>query len=920
MEKTPKILNHSNSSQNMDSVKVRDEFTTSAEVRDELIDELRKYMIGPHWGNDEVIDTVPKFTYLTGILYPQDSQVEEENLSHEEHDPTHEEEVPDNTSINSLNLSSFGLTCMLEIETNEITINVDYGIYSSKKIVLPNGKKKTLHKRTHFEQQELISIPDKVESDETIPLEIKFGELRVYFKQTTDGILCSVYMINTYQTHTPSSKNIIFQPTLEIYSEKNQIKHNIPKDFSKVKGSDESLFDLIFDSKKNFGFGHGTSVNWDDSNIVGKNIGRINTDFLPKFTQEKIEPTSPESFSNSSEVKSCVNMKKLSEVIDYTQYKDMLSIFPKLYSDWITAELKLNLENILDKKTGEIQIKRCQDALKRIEEGIQIISTDSTAGKAFQFMNKVMSIQRLCSENVEKNIEINEFYPPILENASGEWRLFQLGFILMNIKSFLSEKNTAKQLDDNDVDENSIRQSRETADLLWFPTGGGKTEAYLGIIAFVLAMRRLSASKFPNFDGDLEPGPEAFGTSVLMRYTLRLLTVQQFQRAASLMCACEYVRRKEPETWGRMQFLVGLWVGQASTPNQLMGKDNYTSAEYTILNSRKYHRTPEQHNPMQLLNCPWCGDKLNADNYDLYKDAEFNLPERMRCYCLNDKCDFNKNRLRLNPKTKSADTEVCLPILTVDSDIYNWCPSLLISTVDKFAQIAYNSNVGNIFGKINKFCHQHGFRNTDKEKNGGHKETKKIEPSHTYFTIENLLPPDLIVQDELHLISGPMGTLTALYETAIDYFCKNTVRDMRPKIIASTATTKSADTQIETLFNRKTDVFPPQGFEFGNTFFSSTNPNASGKIFLGISPTARSPITTLAMTSASIMRRVRYLKEEKKIDDSVLDPYYTLISYFNSKRELGGAYGTYSDTVPDYFSQIMENIEDRKIYEDEDHE
>ena len=110
----------------------------------------------------------------------------------------------------------------------------------------------------------------------------------------------------------------------------------------------------------------------------------------------------------------------------------------------------------------------------------------------------------------------------------------------------------------------------------------------------------------------------------------------------------------------------------------------------------------------------------------------------MRCYCLNDKCDFNKNRLRLNPKTKSADTEVCLPILTVDSDIYNWCPSLLISTVDKFAQIAYNSNVGNIFGKINKFCHQHGFRNTDKEKNGGHKETKKIAPSHTYFTIENL--------------------------------------------------------------------------------------------------------------------------------------------------------------------------------------
>ena len=915
MKHIPKVLNDFHLYKIMDSVQVRDKFTTAAGVRDELIDELKKYMIGPHWGNDEVIDTVPKFTYLTGILYPQDSQVEEENIPQEEHNPDHEEEIPDKSSINSLNLSSFGLTCMLEIETKEIQININYGTYSVKKIIT-NGRKKDLHPRTHFEQQELVTIPNDVESNKIIPLEIKFGELRVYFKQSPNGILCSVYMVNTYQTLTPSSKNIIFQPTIEIYSAKNEIKHNISENFSKVKGSDETLFDLIFDSKRNFGFGHGSSVNWDDSDIVDKNIGRIYTDFLPKFTQEKIEPTNPESLSNSSEIKSCIDMKKLSEITDNTQYLEILSIFPKLYSEWINSELILNLENITDKKTGEIQIKRCQDALKRINEGIQIISTDPTAGKAFQFMNKAMSLQRLCSDNVEKNIETGEFYPPIIENASGEWRLFQLGFILMNVKSFLSQKNSAKKLDGTIISEDDIQQSREIADLLWFPTGGGKTEAYLGIITFVLAMRRLSAQKFPNFDGNLEPGPEAYGTSVLMRYTLRLLTVQQFQRAASLMCSCEYIRRQETETWGSMQFLVGLWVGQASTPNQLKGKDNPRSAEYTILSSRKNGRTPEEHNPMQLLNCPWCGDKLNARNYDLYKDTDFNLPERMRCYCLNNKCDFNKNRLRLNPKTNSADTEVCIPILTVDSDIYNWCPSLLISTVDKFAQIAYNSSVGNIFGKINKFCFQHGFRNTEKEKNGGHKDTKKVEPTHTYFTIPNLSPPDLIVQDELHLISGPMGTLTALYETAIDYFCKNNMRNMRAKIIASTATTKSADTQIETLFNRSTNVFPPQGFEFGITFFSNINSNVPGKIFLGISPTARSPITTLAMTSSSIMRRVRYLQEQG-ISNSVLDPYYTLISYFNSKRELGGAYGTYSDTVPDYFSQIMENIEDRKIYEDE---
>ena len=159
-----------------------------------------------------------------------------------------------------------------------------------------------------------------------------------------------------------------------------------------------------------------------------------------------------------------------------------------------------------------------------------------------------------------------------------------------------------------------------------------------------------------------------------------------------------------------------------------------------------------------------------------------------------------------------------------------------------------------------------------------------------------------------------MGTLTALYETAIDYFCKNNKRNMRAKIIASTATTKSADAQIETLFNRTTKIFPPQGFEFGKTFFSNINLISPGKIFLGISPTARSPLTTLAMTSSSFMRRIRYLQEQG-VSNEILDPYYTLISYFNSKRELGGAYGTYADTVPDYFNQIYNNIEDRKTYD-----
>jgi len=894
----------------MKSVQVRDKFTTAAEVRDELIDQLKKFMVGPQWGNNETIDTGPGSTYVAGKLYPQDSDVEQENVPAEE---SQDDEVSDKTSINSLNLSSFGLTCMLDAQTEQIKINVHYGTYSSIKI--GDDDKNRLFPRTHHSQSELLPIPKPVESTKIIPLDIDFGQLKIYFKRSSSGILCSVYMVNTYHSHIPSFGKIIFQPNIEIISEKNQIKHNVPENYSKVTGSDENLFELLFDTKKNFGFGHGCSVTWNDSAIVDGNIGQIYTDFIPQYTQDKIGPLDPESLSDpvvAQSIKSCMSMKKLSEETDYTKYSEILLEFPKLYSNWINTELESNLETISDKQIGKIQIKKCQDTLKRINEGINIISTDPIAGKAFQFMNKVMSIQRLCVTTTEQNKENKEYTPPIIENASGEWRLFQLGFILMNVKSFLSEKNSAQKLDGNDINENDIRDSREIADLLWFPTGGGKTEAYLGMISFVMAMRRLTGRKLSNPNGEQILHPEAFGTSVLMRYTLRLLTIQQFQRAASLMCACEYVRRQDLSVWGNLQFSVGLWVGQASTPNQLIGKDNSTSAESTIARARQNGIIPEEHNPMQLLSCPWCGDKLDAYNYEIYKDTKFNLPQRMRCYCKNNKCFFNKNNLRLNPNTNSSDTEVCIPILTVDDDIYDWCPSLLISTVDKFAQIAYNPNIANIFGKVNIYCTQHGF--LDKEKVGSHKLGKNMDPKHIYFSINNLTPPDLIVQDELHLISGPLGTLTALYETAIDYFCKNNKRKMRPKIIASTATTKSANIQIETLFNRRTNIFPPQGFEFGKTFFSTIDLISPGKIFLGISPTARSPLTTLAMTSGSLMRRIRYLREQG-VPDGILDPYYTLISYFNSKRELGGAFGTYSDTVPDYFDQIFDNIENRKTHD-----
>lgn len=863
-----------------------------SDVRANIIDEFKKYMLGPHFGNDEIIDTKPQFTYMTGILYPQDSEAEQENTDNETGDGS-DHEISDKSIRNSLNQSSFGLTFLLDSSAESFKVKVEYGTYSSQKI---KHSSKPLYQREHHEDEFVIPTRSSTFDQK---MEVPFC-VKAYFKKSTNGRICSIYVVNSHHaTNSARTKHIIFQPKIEIISDNKRIIHSDRNIISQPHGLDEGLFEMIFHEKRNFGFGHGCAVSWDDSEVEGKNIGRIWTDFIPEYEQKKIKHVDPD-----GELCSCVDMKALSEVDDFSQYSEMLSGLPTRYHEWIQDNLETTKSQAENPELAERQIRSCDDTCKRIEEGIRIISTDKNAGKAFQFMNRVMSIQRLCADTVQENIDKQKFDPPIVENASGNWRLFQIGFILMNVKSFLGEKNNAKDSNGKNISEDEIIQSREIADLLWFPTGGGKTEAYLGIIAFALAIRRLSASGMQGF-----PDISAYGVSALMRYTLRLLTIQQFQRAATLMCACEYVRRESPETWGTQQFLVGLWVGMSATPNTLLGDDR-TSAESVIGRARRSGKSPEEHNPMQLLNCPWCGKEMDAFCYEVRGNSSLHQPDRLRAYCKNKKCFFHKNNL------VQPGLEVCIPILTVDDDIYRWCPSLIVSTVDKFAQIAWNEKIASIFGNVNKFCYKHGFLDT--RKTGDHKKERSSEAGHRYFSISPLVPPDLIVQDELHLISGPMGTQTALYETAIDFFCKNNARNARAKIIASTATTKSASSQIATLFNRnETKIFPPQGFEFGKTFFSDVNLDDPGKVFLGICPTARSQMTILAMSAASFMRKIRRMQEQG-VEEKLLDPYYTLISYFNSKRELGGAYGTFSDTVPDYFNQIFNNIENRTAYSERD--
>ena len=372
------------------------------------------------------------------------------------------------------------------------------------------------------------------------------------------------------------------------------------------------------------------------------------------------------------------------------------------------------------------------------------------------------------------------------------------------------------------ADENS--EERKLTDLLWFPTGGGKTEAYLGISAFVIFLRRLRHRD------------NGGGVSVIMRYTMRLLTFQQFERASAMICNCELIRRQEKIPGGEIG--IGLWVGSALTPNKLedaqkilAGEDD--NDEYTI------------GNPVQITKCPYCGCKISENNYSI------DIPvKRMKISCSSPECQFSHG----------------LPIYLIDEEIYEHKPSYIVATIDKFAQMAVNEECSNLFGN------------------------------------NRILPPELIIQDELHLISGPLGTITGLYEAAIQKIC--TRNGIKPKVVASTATIRNAAEQIKGLYASDHTQFPPQAINHDDSFFAelSTRNERPARTYMGCMAIGTSPTTMMIRTLASELFATRYLSEQED-DEKVIDSYWTLTAYFNSLRELGGA-----------VIRVIDDVQDRFIY------
>jgi hypothetical protein len=420
--------------------------------------------------------------------------------------------------------------------------------------------------------------------------------------------------------------------------------------------------------------------------------------------------------------------------------------------------------------------------------------------------------------------------------------------------------------------------SHAVADLLWFPTGGGKTEAYLGLTAYAMGLRRLQ--------GTIAGRSGEHGVAVLMRYTLRLLTLQQFQRAAALICACEMIRREDEARWGRTPFRIGLWVGARSTPNKTEHANEALKRTRDVT-FKQASRIGGTGSPVQLKSCPWCGSTIDPGRH-MRVEAVSSSTGRTLTFC--------GDKLGTCPFSERKSPDEGLPVLVVDEEVYRRLPTLVIATVDKFAQMPWNGAVQMLFGQVDGYCARHGFSSphlpdTDHRKRGKLAATKLTEHGP-------LRPPDLIIQDELHLISGPLGTLTGLYETAVDALCSWQVdgKTVRPKLVASTATIRRARDQIHALFLRNVEVFPPQGLDAGDNFFARERPPVEqyGRRYIGICAPGR------RLKAAVIRVYVAQLAAAKSLYDQFgahADPWMTLVGYFSSLRELAGTRRLVDDDI-----------------------
>jgi hypothetical protein len=814
------------------------------------VEKLLMGPLNPDENGVEILDSPPLDTYLTGILWPlsdyaafallEESEQEKlpvkENYDQGNNDSGDTDEGAPLHSI--IKPSSVGLTFHLPSGETSFKIEVTGARYQKTASDLgfdlrDSGEGTTdIWKRIPFyytvnssdlQPGEYLRLK-KFKDPDGVYYEPGFLEISVRRRFIDNMLAVTATVINRSVPDEDRNSSALFQVSLSASVDETDCFYARKQTF-KSSDEDRTSNNLIYMYAREFAVGHGIAAGWEPVDPE-KDVKKVYTTWIPVWKLNSISPEGhPDLNVIKAKGKSILKAAVLGIEGNREETLEQLRGFVTVYDKWIDkqAENIKYLEGELRDTAGD-HINLCKTVVKRMCEGISFLAGDENAWVAFCLANQVMDNQAKGPSRSEDQRN------PLI------WRPFQLAFLLLTLKS------TA---DSNDAYRNCM-------DLLWFPTGGGKTEAYLALTAFIIFYQRLINPEYR----------DKSSVTVIMRYTLRLLTIQQFQRAAAMICAANLIRRNDPNRLGETPISLGLWVGSGATPNRLFPRyPNDNSALEALEKERQAPPRPTS-TPVLLLICPYCGTKLNFNNYKLNQ-----LPESLDIICPNEKCPGKGEPL---------------PVHTVDTEIYSRRPSLIIATVDKFAQLPRNADTGNLFG------------------------------------IPDGLPPSLIIQDELHLISGPLGTVCGLYETAIDFLCSR--NDQMPKVIGSTATIGRAKSQVINLFNRSVSQFPPPVLDARHSFFAEENKEQDGRLYLGISSSGRSPKFTLQAVTAVLLQITQSMYDSNCYSEKDIDPYWTTALYFNSLRELGGADFMLNDDIPKsitFYANRLETPNRAEIYKEE---
>lgn len=885
--------------------------------RQKLIDGLHEEIIGPkknfsgaqklseatsesernssfyYWEYADVKEEVyygrPERQYNSGLLYPlevamkevylddasgeinpeDDGEADIENNLKEEDTEETQENVP--ISANVYLPSSMGLTVAVNPEENDLDVIFRCGFYQEKLLndVIQQGGSTNWNFRKSLRRQIKIGLEEGnfqklLTLEDLSGVEIKHLSLRI------DGLVRvirlsdenkSIKLVTITATNMTSisnqkeireTENILFQCQLDLlgvnygfqpYPNASSLNANI--------SDEDKKFDLLYASEKNYGFGQNCSTEWIEKN---EKVDEIWTTFLPEY---EIKTMTPDISLKGKKIE--ISHASLASAQNAQELIAILEPMVIGYENWRKDIGKINVKEYY-KKIFQANLDEIDISLNRMKRGMEILQSNPQAFKTFRLTNLAMlmqmtngkEIRHISSEdgrtvfdrereNIFESLSFtsldslsvnlgNELRKSLSDSPFRfyKWRAFQIAFLLMTIESIVDKKSS----------------DRELVDLIWFPTGGGKTEAYLSVAAFSILYRRIV-------------NPTDTGTDVIMRYTLRLLTADQFQRSARLLCSLDYIRKQFPQIFGENEISLGMWVGASNTPNQ---NDQAKTRLNHIIKGTKPH--------FPIASCPWCGAELKVLN-GAYHGFKLNKGELLG-YCPDNTCIFHEG----------------LPIYFVDEQMYSRAPTFLIGTIDKFVQLTWNSRGRSFFGLNN--------------------EGQRI-----------VSPPNLIIQDELHLISGPLGTLTGIYECLIEELCTDWRKEtygIKPKIICATATIKAFDEQIRALFGRKNSkLFPPSGVDINDNFFSTIEKdergeNMPGRKYVGVHPFTQGRLQTEVQVTGSLLEQVGNLPENER------DPFWTILSFYNTINDIGKALTLSEQDIPYHMKQFYDvrNIDSSK--------